>query len=441
MKVEPLKKAAYHGAPGVWVTGYGCVSAMGPDVDSTWRGILEGKSTRRALTAIPVEGCRVTEGAEVEMTGLVSAKPGSRKPTRASVLLQACAREALGVAGLLDAQGRCRLEQVQLCASTTACGMEAGERFLRSIWESRNRGRTALVASHQAQQQIRDLHRALGFSGPVMIVANACASGANAIGHAFDLIRCGMAEIVFATGYDALCELVFTGFDGLQALSPDLCRPFDRRRNGLMLGEGAAFLVLESETHARQRGVPAHGVVLGYGHSTDLGHLTQPEAEGKPLIAAMHDALARAGLRADQIGYINAHGTGTPLNDGAEGRAIEAVFAGTSARLSSTKAALGHTLGAAGAIEAVLCLQTLKTGGLPPQINLGSPEETVADRLVALGEKRHIRHALSLNLGFGGSAAAIVFGSVENDAPPNEGASFQSGQEMDKAAVCSLRSG
>ena len=244
-----------------------------------------------------------------------------------------------------------------------------------------------------------------------MIVANACASGANAIGHGFDLIRCGMAEIVFVAGYDALCELVFAGFDGLQSLAPEACRPFDRKRNGLMLGEGAAFLVLESAEHARRRGARVVGTVDGYGHSTDLGHLTQPDQQGKPLIEAMQRALKVAGVHPSEIGYINAHGTATPLNDLAEARAVEQVFAGTDARLSSTKSALGHTLGGAGAIEAVLCLQALNTGCLPPQINLVEPEELVADRLVRLGETRPLRRALSLNLGFGGSAAALVLGA------------------------------
>jgi 3-oxoacyl-[acyl-carrier-protein] synthase II len=270
-----------------------------------------------------------------------------------------------------------------------------------------------MVARYQAQQQVGELQRRFGFGGPVMVVANACASGANAIGHGFDLIRSGMANMVLVAGFDALCELVFAGFDGLQSLAPQACRPFDRRRNGLMLGEGAACLVLESEEHAHQRGATISGIIEGYGHSTDLGHLTQPDQEGKPLIDAMQRALAVAGLGASEIGYINAHGTATPLNDLAEARAVERIFAGTDARLSSTKAALGHTLGGAGAIEAVLCLQALKTGFLPPQINLLEPEELVANRLVHLGETRRLRHALSLNLGFGGSAAALILGAPD----------------------------
>ena len=399
------------GVSRVAVTGYGCVTALGGDVASTWSRILDGETARRPLTAIPVEGCRVTSGAEVDISALRTANLPGRERSRASVLIQEAAFEALSGAGLLDEAGRCSLKTVQFCVSTSACAMEMGEKFVRSIWDSKPGGRAAMVAQYQAQQQVGELQQRFGFGGPVMIVANACASGANAIGHGFDLIRCGMAEIVFVAGYDALCELVFAGFDGLQSLAPEACRPFDRKRNGLMLGEGAAFLVLESAEHARRRSARVVGTVDGYGHSTDLGHLTQPDQQGKPLIEAMQRALKVAGVHPSEIGYINAHGTATPLNDLAEARAVEQVFAGTDARLSSTKSALGHTLGGAGAIEAVLCLQALNTGHLPPQINLVEPEEIVADRLVRFGEARPLSRALSLNLGFGGSAAALVLGA------------------------------
>ena len=412
MSTQTSQNGSTGGAPGVVVTGYGCVTALGADVASTWDALLGGRTARRALTAIPVEGCRVTEGAEVDLAALPDASRPGRPRTRASVLIQQAALEALGMARLLDADGRCGVGRAQLCVSTSACAMEMGEQFLRSLWDGTSRGRAAMVGRYQAQQQAGELQQRFGFGGPVMIVANACASGANAIGHGFDLIRSGMADIALVAGYDALCELVFAGFDGLQSLAPEACRPFDRHRNGLMLGEGAAFLVLESREHALRRGVPAAGTLVGYGHSTDLGHLTQPDQGGKPLIDAMRRALAVAGIGPEEIGYINAHGTATPLNDLAEARAVEEVFQGTDARLSSTKAALGHTLGGAGAIEAVLCLQALRTGCLPPQINLLEPEELVAHRLVRAGETRALRHALSLNLGFGGSAAALVLGAV-----------------------------
>lgn len=175
-----------------------------------------------------------------------------------------------------------------------------------------------------------------------------------------------------------------------------------------MLGEGAGFLVLENEENARQRGAPIHGFIAGYGHSTDTGHLTQPSQDGAPLEQAMRMALQDAATAADRIGYVNAHGTGTPLNDSAEAAAFARVFGATGARLSSTKAALGHTLGAAGAIEAVLCLLALQSGQVPPQINLLDPEPVVAEFLARPGERADLQAAMSVNLGFGGSAAALV---------------------------------
>jgi 3-oxoacyl-[acyl-carrier-protein] synthase II len=286
--------------------------------------------------------------------------------------------------------------------------MEMGEGFLRSVWNNQPRGRGSLLAHYQAQQQVGELHRHFGFTGSTTLIANACASGSNAIGHAADLIRCGMADIVLTGGYDALCELVFCGFDALLTLAPEACRPFDRGRNGLMLGEGAGFLVLEKESLARTRGVKIHGFVAGYGHTTDTGHLTLPNQDGIFVETAVRDALKNAELDVSQIGYINAHGTATPFNDSAEAKAYRRIFGNTPARLSSTKAALGHTLGAAGSIEAVLSLLALQTGKLPPQINLIDPEPDVEDMVVKMGETADLDAVLSVNLGFGGSTAALA---------------------------------
>jgi 3-oxoacyl-[acyl-carrier-protein] synthase II len=289
--------------------------------------------------------------------------------------------------------------------------MERGEGFLRSVWEGRRgRGQYRRVTSYQAQHQVEDLHELLGFDGPATVVANACASGANAIGHALDLIEAGAADIVLAGGYEALCDLVFTGFDCLQALAPDACRPFDRTRRGLMLGEGAAFLVVEREDRARARGAAVLARLTGYGHSTDAHHLTQPHPSGAALARAMGDALRRAGLEPGRIGYVNAHGTATPLNDVAEARSYATVFGEGLAgvRVSSTKAAIGHTLGAAGAIEAVFAVQSLRTGQLPPQLNLVEPEPAMAGALVQPGERLRGDAVMSVNLGFGGSNAALV---------------------------------
>jgi 3-oxoacyl-[acyl-carrier-protein] synthase II len=393
------------------VTGYGCVTALGWDAVTTWSALLAGASARAPITAIDVEGCRVTEGAQAGLPDIPHLSPKRlSRLSRASRLAIPAAGEALRMAGLLDHSGRSLLPRLEMSVSTTACGMEKGEEFLHALWKGKSRGNAALTAHYQAQQQMGEIHESYGFGGPVMIVANACAGGGNAIGHACDLIRSGMAEIVVAGGYDALCELVYAGFDSLQTLAPDACRPFDRGRSGLMLGEGAAFLVIESESHAMRRGASILGMVAGYGQTTDTHHLTQPAQDGAPLERAMRKALSSAGMEPSDIGYVNAHGTGTPFNDGAEARAFRRIFGDVSpVRLSSTKAALGHTLGAAGAIEGVLCLLTLESGCIPPQINVRDPEPDVAAFLAGRDERREMRAAMSVNLGFGGSNAAVLF--------------------------------
>lgn len=398
------------------ITGWGCVSALGEDTPSSWRRLIRGEHVRGPITCFPVEGCRVTEGAEAPIPAIHWVSPKQmRRLGRASRLSLPAAREALKHAGLLNADGRCTLPELEMSLSTTACSMERIEAFVRQIWvppaSHGNKTQSLRVATYQSQQQIKDLQTHLGFSGASTILSNACAGGANAIGHASDLIRAGMADIVLTGGYDPLCELVFCGFDSLQSLAPDLCRPFDLHRNGLMLGEGAGFLVLERESHAIRRGASVRGIFAGYGHSTDTFHLTQPAADGAPLERAMRTALARAGLSPKHVGYINAHGTGTPFNDRAEANAFSRVFGEDLAgiKLSSTKAAIGHTLGAAGSLEAIFCLQSLQTGQIPPQLHTTNPEPLVASILAHPGDTLARKAALSVNLGFGGSNAALLF--------------------------------
>jgi 3-oxoacyl-[acyl-carrier-protein] synthase II len=340
-----------------------------------------------------------------------------RRLSRASRLAIPAAREALASAGLLDPLGRSLRPVLPLSVSTTAGGMAFGEDFLRDVLARKKTGLLGPVARYLPHQQILDLQQALGFEGSSVILGNACASGADAIGHAAGMVSCGLADCVLTGGFEALTELVFCGFDCLQATTVEKCRPFDLQRSGLLLGEGAAFLVLETPEHARQRGARPVCRLSGYGHGTDFFHLTQPQPDGRVLAGVMRRAAESAGLAPGEIGYINAHGTATPVNDGAETRAYRA-FLGDGldrVRISSTKAAIGHTLGAAGSIEALFAIQALVTGKLPPQLNLQTPIPEIAPALVTEKEAaRSLRHAMSVNLGFGGSNAALVFSHHEN---------------------------
>jgi 3-oxoacyl-[acyl-carrier-protein] synthase II len=265
-------------------------------------------------------------------------------------------------------------------------------------------------AHYQAQVQARTLEDALGFRGPVTILSNACATGTNAIGHAWDIIRRGRAVRVLAGGYEGLSQLLFAGFDSLQALSTTVCRPFDAHRDGLALGEGAAVFALETLENARSRNASILGEVIGYGTTIDLHHLTQPHPQGDAAFRSMSLACQSAGVSPADIDYINAHGTGTVLNDSSEAVAIQR-WAGTrSATLpvSSTKASIGHLLGAAGAVEAVICLMALQEQFLPPELAFESPDPACAFPVVSKPQESRLKTVLSNSFGFGGVNATLI---------------------------------
>jgi 3-oxoacyl-[acyl-carrier-protein] synthase II len=399
------------------VTGFGAVTPLGENFDASWQALIAGRDADAPLTLFDTSGCRCHRAASAGLPELpdLPAKI-TRRFSRASRLAIPAAREALAAAGLLDGEGRSRLRHLPLSVSTTAGGMAFGENFVRAVLARRRGNLLGQVARYLPQQQVLDLQKTLGFSGPSVITANACASGANAIGHAAEMISTGAAECVLAGGFEALTELVFVGFDCLQATTVEKCRPFDLNRSGLLLGEAAAFLVLESHDHALARGAAPLCRLSGYGHGTDFFHLTQPQPDGAALIDVMRQAADQARVAPARIGYINAHGTATPVNDGAEAKAYRGFLDGAlpQVRISSTKAAIGHTLGAAGSIEALFTLRALLTGDLPPQLNLETPIPEIAPALVGRDEpRRELEHALSVNLGFGGSNAALLFSRYE----------------------------
>jgi 3-oxoacyl-[acyl-carrier-protein] synthase II len=397
----------------VVVTGLGAVTPLGGNFPSSWNALIAGRDTRAPLELFDTTGCRCHHAASAALPPLPGLPAKTiRRLARASRLAIPAVREALASAGLLDAEGRSILRELPFSVSSTAGGMAFGEDFLRRVLAQDRSHLFSQVSRYLPQQQVLDIQQALGFSGHSVILANACASGANAIGHAADLIAAGAADCVLTGGFEALTELVFVGFDCLQATSTDRCRPFDLNRSGLLLGEGAAFLVLESEEHAQRRGAMPLCHLTGYGHTTDFFHLTQPQPDGKALVEVMRAASTQAGIDSKQIGYINAHGTATPVNDGVEAKAYS-TFLGESlgsARISSTKAAIGHTLGAAGAIEAIFAIEALRSGQLPPQLNLQTPIPEIAPALVGAKESSNeMLHVISVNLGFGGSNAALIF--------------------------------
>ncbi|MEI8044229.1 MAG: beta-ketoacyl-[acyl-carrier-protein] synthase family protein [Verrucomicrobiota bacterium] len=304
-------------------------------------------------------------------------------------------------------------DSLHLVLGTTSGGMTLGEDYFRQAVEApppRHRHQATRALHYQAQVQARFVLDALDFAGPITIISNACASGGNAIGHAWEIVRSGRAERVLAGGYDVLSQLVFSGFDALQALSPTTCRPFDARRDGLALGEGSAMLALETIESARRRGAVILGELAGYGTSIDQHHLTQPHPEGEAAAIAMTMACGSARVTPEDIDYLNAHGTGTPLNDSSEALAIGR-WAGRRAGslpVSSTKASVGHLLGGSGAVEAVVCLMALREQWLPPEIAFETPDPACSFPIVHQPRDAQVNLALSNSFGFGGVNATLV---------------------------------
>jgi 3-oxoacyl-[acyl-carrier-protein] synthase II len=388
----------------VAVVAAGIVSPLGFGMEETLASLRHGTDCVTPVTAFPVDGCRCKTAGQVLDVRLAEADRSQQHPER----LHRVAR--MMILALREALAQAEGPQPELTVmGTTSGGMTFGEEYYRSLNAKRALSRHAatLIANYPPQKPVMDAQEALGITAPCQVIANACASGTNAIGHAFECVRSGRYRRVLAGGYDAISELVFVGFDSLQASTPERCRPFDSERTGMVLGEGAAILALENLESAQYRGARILAEVIGYGISTDNHHLTQPNPSGSGPRQAMEGALRSAGISAREIDYINAHGTATPFNDAAEGKAIAELFDGVP--VSSTKGMMGHSLGAAGAIEAIISILALQHDLLPPNINFrrGDPELDL-NIIANNAQSGRVRTVLSNSFGFGGTNASII---------------------------------
>ena len=396
--------------PRVVITGAGIVTALGLGWKPNAEGFRLGRPAFRPVSLFDVSRQRAKTAAEVDLPDALPPTGLSRRQLarldRAGKMLLLAANEAWQQAGWKP------VNDVPLVLGTTAGGMSLGEDYFRQAVQSPgwHRRQPTRAIHYQPQVQARMVLDALGFNGPITIISNACASGSNAIGHAWNLVRCGQAERALAGGYDALNLLVFAGFDALQALSPTVCRPFDARRDGLTLGEGAALVALETLEHAQRRNAPILGELIGYGTTIDRHHLTQPQPEGNAALASMNLACDAARVGPKDVDYINAHGTGTVLNDSAEASAISRWAGPRAATLpvSSTKASIGHLLGAAGAVEAVICLMALREQWLPAQAAFETPDPACNFPIVRQPRDAQVKVALSNSFGFGGINATLI---------------------------------
>jgi 3-oxoacyl-[acyl-carrier-protein] synthase II len=392
----------------VAVVAAGVVSPLGFGLEETLRSLRGAKNCVSNVTGFPVDRCRCQTAGQVPAAPLAEANQYQRHPER---LHRVARMMILALKEALEQAGDFRPELTVV--GTTSGGMTFGEQYYRDLKTGRRPSRQApsLIANYTPQKPVMDAQEAFGIGAPCQVIANACASGTNAIGHAFNCVRSGRYQRVLTGGYDAISELVFVGFDSLQAATPDRCRPFDSERSGMVLGEGAAVLALENLEAAQNRGATILAEVIGYGISTDNFHLTQPDPTGSGARRAMEAALQSAGISPGEIDYINAHGTATPFNDAAEGKAIAELFNGVP--VSSTKGMMGHSLGAAGAIEAVISILALRHQLLPPNINFRHGDAGLDLNIIANSARTgSVRTVLSNSFGFGGTNASIILRSL-----------------------------
>ncbi len=396
----------------VAVTGIGVISALGPARGDFWRALAAGESGIRPLTPLDGAALRFANAAEVP-----AFRPSGHFEPREADLLDRfaqfaliAAREAVADAGIeFDAALR---ENSAVVTGSCLGGKATEDEQYRNLY-ARNSTRfpPLVIPKAMANAGASRISLEFGITGPVYTFSTACSSANHAIGHAFWMVRGGSAEIAIAGGSEAPFALgILKAWESMRVVSPDTCRPFSRDRRGLILGEGAAMLVLEPLDRARARGAKIWGEIAGFGMSSDAYHLTHPSAAGAA--RAMRAALCDAALAPQSIGYVNAHGTGTEINDSTECAALREVFGAHADRMlvSSTKSMHGHALGAAGALEAAATLLALNHGIVPPTANFTAPDPACdLDIVPNLAREAHIQHAVSNSFAFGGLNAVLVF--------------------------------
>ena len=396
----------------VAVTGLGVICSLGENVAEVWEALREGRSGIARIQLVDTSSLRFQNGAEVR--GFDPAQ--HFEPGRADLLDRfaqfalVAARQAVRDAGLT-------LTPVLKERTAVVCGSSLGGQTTQDAGfvdlYQRNRGRVhpLTIPRTMANAGASHISMELGTTGPAFTISTACSSANHAIGQAFGMVRRGEAELAITGGSESPFSFgMLKAWEAMRVIAPDTCRPFCAERKGMILGEGGAMLVLEPLEAARARGARIHAEIVGFGMSSDAGHITQPSDTGAA--RAMRAALADGGLAPEQIGYINAHGTGTPTNDPAETRAIRALFGAHAARLavSSTKSMHGHALGAAGALEAVATALALREGVLPPTANftIADPECDL-DVIPNQARRAAVECALSNSFAFGGLNAVVAF--------------------------------
>ncbi len=403
----------------VVITGLGVISPIGNNVETVWKNIQDGVCGIGPITKFDASRLDVKVVAEVKdfnPADYMDAKDARRMALFTQYAV-AASKQAWQDAGLATTPAADSF-RTGVILGVGIGGKEVDEEAYKVLFDKGpNRLSPMVVPKIISNEACGNVSMALGVQGIAVAVATACASGADALGIAMDMIRAGRADIMIAGGSEStITEYCLGGFQSMKALSlnPDpktACRPFDKDRDGFIMGEGAAVLILESEASAKARGAKIYAEFAGYGATADAYHLTAPHPEAVGAIKAMQLALQDAALLPADIDYINAHGTSTPLNDPMETKAIKTVFgdAARNVKISSTKSMTGHLLGAAGAIEALICTLAIRDGIFPPTINYKTPDpECDLDIVPNVMQKGKIHAALSSSLGFGGHNTTVA---------------------------------
>jgi 3-oxoacyl-[acyl-carrier-protein] synthase II len=397
----------------VGITGLGVVSALGSNRTAFLAGLRDGRSGIRPLTLFPGDGQDAPWVGQAPDPHLPATLGPLRRRSRADLLALQAAVEALDDAALGQAQRR---ESALVLGVGSGGAQQLGDYLAQLARRGEARAPLAWLVPHQPASSADVVANRLGLEGARFTLMTACSSSATALGIGRDLIRVGRARRVLAGGAEALCRLTVGGFSALRAMDDQPCRPFHAQRRGLTLGDGAAMLVLETLDDARERGVRVYAELAGYGVSADAHHLTAPAPDGRGAVAAMRAALRDAGIEPSAVQYINAHGTATPHNDPVEVAAIRVAFGTHADRLavSSTKAMTGHTLGAAGAIEATACALAISEGLIPPTLRLDRPDPACDLDLVPLVPRAaDLDVVLSNSFAFGGNNTSLLLRRVQ----------------------------
>ncbi len=400
---------------GIVVTGLGVVSSLGSELDAFWKAICEGRSGISPVCSFDTSAYDVHVGGEVQDFKLahVNCSLDLRTVGRATGFAVAAARTAIADAGLEPEQLAGRRTGVSM--GTTSGEPREVEQFNDLMLADKDDAIGPELAERYPCHSIASgIAADLDLAGPNLMVPTACAAGNYAAAQAMERLRAGDADVMLAGGADAFSRITYTGFARLGAIAPDRCQPFDLHRKGMIPGEGAAVLVLETGDRARARGARIYARLLGYGLSCDAHHMTGGHPEGDGAARAMRAAMADAGVQATQVDYVCAHGTGTPSNDRTETKAIRAALgeAASKTQVSSVKSMLGHTMGAASAIETLVCALAIHHSVIPPTANFETPDpECDLDCVPNEARETPVSVALNNAAAFGGNNACVVLGA------------------------------